>query len=186
MAQAARDYSHYGSYRNSYRSTRETRSYRDYYSSAAPQRREQPARAPRPNIHVVPGKGRDTKLKQGLSAIAVSSFKLVVALAVVFAAVLCVRVGLSVATVQSMANASELSTQIEDARDASTDLEIQHSVLTNPTNIQKKASDLGMAAPKETTYLTVTLPVTVVENADGSLSMSQTIERIVDAAAAAK
>lgn len=146
----------------------------------------QPARAPRPDIRVLPGKGRDARRNQGVPPIALSAFKAVVVLAVMLAVVLCARVWLSVATVQSLESAAALNASIDDARSYGTALEIQHSVLASPTRIEKKAAQLGMTSPKTTTYLTVSVPAKVVSYGDGRLSVCGTLASVVDAAAAAR
>ena len=98
-------------------------------------------------------------------------------------AVICsVRIFLSVSTVQALESSAVLQSQIEDARAAGNDLEIRHAVLSNPSSIQKKATRLGMSAPKTTERITVALPASTQLNAAGSISVSATLKSVQNSA----
>ena len=105
-------------------------------------------------------------------------FKIAIAAVAVLAVICSVRIFLSVSTVQALESSAVLQSQIEDARAAGNDLEIRHAVLSNPTDIQKKATRLGMSAPKSTERITVALPAQTMLNSTGSISISSTLKSV--------
>ena len=170
MAQAARD-------RYSYRSTAVS------YGTSAPERKPETTRRP---YKVIEGEGRSSERAAKLSDFAVHSFKTVIAVVAILAVVCSLRVFLSVSTVQVLEASASLQTQIEEARATGNDLEIRHSVLANPTSVQKKAAKLGMSAPKTTERLIVALPAETKTFENGKISVSATIKSIQYSAGAAK
>lgn len=140
----------------------------------------------RSRYRVIEGEGKSAQHAPKLSLGAVRSFKAILAVVAVLAVVCSVRVFMSVSTVQALEASAHLQTQIEEARATGNDLEIRHSVLANPASIQKKASKLGMSAPKTTERLVVALPPSTKTFADGSISISKTIKSITNYAASAK
>lgn len=143
--------------------------------AAAPARN--PQQSPRKRYKVIPGGNNDPRARV-LPKSVVHGFKAIIAVIAVLAVVCGVRVWLSVSTVQALASTNTIQEQIEEARAAGNDLEIQHSVLANPTRIQKQAKNLGMAAPKKSISMTVELPATTVTFKDGSINMAATLKSV--------
>lgn len=183
MAQAARkSYVTYGS--AAYKTSSSSASQRGY--AARPQRQAAPEIDVRSRVRVITGAGKSAQHAPKLSMAAVRSFKAVIAIVAVLAVVCSVRIFMSVSTVQALEASANLQTQIEEARATGNDLEIRHSVLANPASIQRKASKLGMSAPKTTERLVVALKPATKTFADGSISISKTIKSITNYAASAK
>lgn len=105
--------------------------------------------------------------------------KAVVAIAFAFALVCCVRVALTAASVSTSLESSSLSTQIETARSAGNDLEVQQSQLSNSMHVRLAATSLGMAAPAETAVVTLP-PDVVATDASGALSLSGSLSAIAN------
>ena len=173
MAQAAR--------RNSYGSVYATRG-GVYGTSARQLSQEAPQQQPRERYTVIPGQNKSAERAVALSPVAIRGFKFALAVLAALALICSVRVFLSVSTVQALEASASLQTQIEEARAAGNDLEIRHAVLSNPSSIQKKATRLGMSAPKTTERITVALPASTQLNAAGSISVSATLKSVQNSA----
>ncbi len=173
MAQAAR--------RNSYGSVYATRG-GVYGTSARQLSQEAPQQQPRERYTVIPGQNKSAERAVALSPVAIRGFKFALAALAALALICSVRVFLSVSTVQALEASASLQTQIEEARAAGNDLEIRHAVLSNPSSIQKKATRLGMSAPKTTERITVALPASTQLNAAGSISVSATLKSVQNSA----
>ena len=153
-----------------------------YYSSVAPKR--EPQATPRPDVRVIPGRRASNPAYQTLSQGTVNAFKfLLVALAII-AVIAGVRVWISSATLASLENVESLQSQLDEAQSSSNELEIQHSILASSSRIEQRATELGMTAPSDVTYLKVTLPGNVALNAAGNISIADTLQNIKNAAAA--
>ena len=177
MAQAAR--------RNSYGSVYATRG-GVYGTSARQLSQEAPQQQPRERYTVLPGQNKSAERAVALSPVAIRGFKFALAALAALALICSVRVFLSVSTVQALEASASLQTQIEEARAAGNDLEIRHAVLSNPSSIQKKATRLGMSAPKTTERITVALPPSTQLNAAGSISVSATLKSVQNSALGSK
>ena len=177
MAQAAR--------RNSYGSVYATRG-GVYGTSARQLSQEAPQQQPRERYTVIPGQNKSAERAVALSPVAIRGFKFALAVLAALALICSVRVFLSVSTVQALEASASLQTQIEEARAAGNDLEIRHAVLSNPSSIQKKATRLGMSAPKTTERITVALPPSTQLNAAGSISVSATLKSVQNSALGSK
>ncbi|MDD6738903.1 MAG: hypothetical protein PUD96_02635 [Coriobacteriaceae bacterium] len=177
MAQAAR--------RNSYGSVYATRG-GVYGTSARQLSQEAPQQQPRERYTVIPGQNKSAERAVALSPVAIRGFKFALAALAALALICSVRVFLSVSTVQALEASASLQTQIEEARAAGNDLEIRHAVLSNPSSIQKKATRLGMSAPKTTERITVALPPSTQLNAAGSISVSATLKSVQNSALGSK
>ena len=173
MAQAAR--------RNSYGSVYATRG-GVYGTSARQLSQEAPQQQPRERYTVIPGQNKSAERAVALSPVAIRGFKFALAALAALALICSVRVFLSVSTVQALEASASLQTQIEEARAAGNDLEIRHAVLSTPSSIQKKATRLGMSAPKTTERITVALPPSTQLNAAGSISVSATLKSVQNSA----
>ncbi len=149
-------------------------------SQYAPQRA--PQQTKRKSYRVIPGQGTDAKRAHGLSLGVVRSFKSIIVFAVCLLAVCGVRVWMSVSTVQALQASSNIQTQIEDARAAGNELEIEHSVLANPTRIQKQAKSMGMSSPKSTEQITVALPPSTKTFRNGGIDIKSTVKSIENSA----
>jgi cell division protein FtsL len=73
--------------------------------------------------------------------------------------------------------ASDISTQIELARDGSNTLEVEQSTLSNPTRIKEQAAALGMTTSETTTFIDISGDV-VVTDETGRLSLSSSIDAL--------
>ena len=177
MAQTAR--------RNSYGSVYATRG-GVYGTSARQLSQEAPQQQPRERYTVIPGQNKSAERAVALSPVAIRGFKFALAALAALALICSVRVFLSVSTVQALEASASLQTQIEEARVAGNDLEIRHAVLSNPSSIQKKATRLGMSAPKTTERITVALPPSTQLNAAGSISVSATLKSVQNSALGSK
>ena len=177
MAQAAR--------RNSYGSVYATRG-GVYGTNARQLSQEAPQQQPRERYTVIPGQNKSAERAVALSPVAIRGFKFALAALAALALICSVRVFLSVSTVQALEASASLQTQIEEARAAGNDLEIRHAVLSNPSSIQKKATRLGMSAPKTTERITVALPPSTQLNAAGSISVSATLKSVQNSALGSK
>lgn len=145
------------------------------YGSAAPAYRPESE----PEFGVIPGHRSRSEVVE-LPASIMTIARVVVAVAIVIAAIACVRVGLSAMSVNTSIATSELSSQIESARTTGNDLEVKQSQLSNSTHIKLEATGLGMAAPSETTVVTLE-PDVVATDAQGSLSLSGSLSAIENA-----
>ena len=134
-----------------------------------------PESRPRTRISVVPGQ-RSRTTPAPASAITPALVLKVVAVAlIVLTCAAFARLGLAAATVTTSMQSQELSSQIDDARDTGSSLEVTQSLLSNSNRVRSQAEKLGMAAPAEVG--TITMPEDVVStNDDGSLSLSRSVE----------
>ena len=171
--------------RNSYGSVYATRG-GVYGTSARQLSQEAPQQQPRERYTVIPGQNKSAERAVALSPVAIRGFKFALAALAALALICSVRVFLSVSTVQALEASASLQTQIEEARAAGNDLEIRHAVLSNPSSIQKKATRLGMSAPKTTERITVALPPSTQLNAAGSISVSATLKSVQNSALGSK
>jgi cell division protein FtsL len=111
-------------------------------------------RPSRPAFEVVRGKGHRIPGEPVLSPAHHTAFQMVM-VAIVFLAIVCIgRVWLSAATASTTVNSQEITSQISAAYSTGADLEVQHAVLSNPTRIQKIATDtLGMVPATSVSYV---------------------------------
>lgn len=103
--------------------------------------------------------------------------RIAVAVALVVAAVCCVRVGLSAASVTSSIAVDDLGSRIEDARSYGSDLEVQQSRLSNSEHIRVEAENLGMVPPVGTQAVVLSPDVVVVDE-EGNLSLAGSVAAI--------
>ncbi|MCD8199793.1 MAG: cell division protein FtsL [Coriobacteriaceae bacterium] len=160
-----------------------TATYHTYvYGSAVPaprpEPRPEPAPEPRPDVRVLPGRGESAAKLATLSATAVNIFKLALVATVLVAVVAVARVALCSATVESNRAIQDLEAQITTASAETNELEIEHSLLSNPTRVEKEAKKLGMSTPAVTTPLTVELYSDPVLNKNGTISLSKTLAKL--------
>jgi cell division protein FtsL len=123
------------------------------YSQAEPYIREVP-RAP---LRVLPGKAPQVEVQKALDPFKHTLFKIAIFSALFIGLVLCVRVAVVTQIVDNLIVSEQISQNIEDARAAGLQLEVQHSIAANPTHIQELAAEeLGMAPAAQVGYLDVT------------------------------
>lgn len=162
MAQAARQY--YG--------------YQRYAASAA--RTAAPERAQRPDVRVIPGQRASNPALQSISPEYAFAFKLAVILIATIAVLCAARVWLSATTVAMLDNVNAIESTLASAQAKTSELEIQHSILSSSTRIEEEATKIGMVAPAEVKYLKVVVPGKVVLNADSSISLAGTLQNVED------
>lgn len=155
-----------GSMRNAAGSSRQ--------GSAAPKRASDAERR-RGEVRVVEGGRSRNQALKGLSPAAVRAFVLICVFALVFSLVCGVRVALSAATLDALTVNQELETELDEAIETGSELEIQRSILTSSSRIKKKARALGMRAATDVTYITVDLDLGYETNADGTISLSRSL-----------
>jgi cell division protein FtsL len=126
------------------------RAYEPLWGTAAP-RREDPRRE---RFEVVPGKGRPGTVEAGVSPLVIFAFKVGVVILMFLCVVGLATVWLEASTVEILTSTSSVESAISTAREAGSNLEVQYSVLVNPTRIKTIASEsLGMSAPTTTATL---------------------------------
>lgn len=104
----------------------------------------------------------------------VSLAKLAVVLVLAITLVAFVRVGLVAGTVSSSISIDQTSEQMSALRSSARDLEVQYSMVSNPTTIKREAEALGMKPAAD--IITLTLPEDVVQTNDrGELSLSKSL-----------
>lgn len=153
--------------------------YQQHSAAPAPRRTSQPDA--RSRIGVVPGRGRAAQSAPQTSNIVF----LAKVLAVVLLVVACMgvaRVALTTATVTTSLKTQELSSKIDDARSDGVALEASQSVLMSSARVKNEATDLGMAAPAYVQDMTLS-PDVVVQNEDGSISLSKSVAAAASAGA---
>lgn len=141
------------------------------YSYPYPKRA--PERAPRPHVRVVPGQVTRTA-PSALPSSVISVAKVAAVVLVVVALVAVARVALMSAAVSASMESQTLSSSIDSARSAGSDLEVMQSLLSNPTRVKAEANGLKMTAPESVATISLDQDV-VATNDDGSLSLSKSV-----------
>ncbi len=162
MAQAARQY--YG--------------YTRYAASAV--QTDAPERASRPDVRVIPGKRASNPALQSISPEYAFAFKLALVVIITIAVLCSVRVWLSASTVALLENVNAVESTLASAQAKTSELEIQHSILSSSTRIEEEAAKIGMVAPADVKYLKIVVPGKVVMNPDGSISLAGTLQNVED------
>ena len=142
-----------------------------------------PAHVParRSRVEVLPGSRRSSRKQGNASSSIVILARSIAVILVVIAVVCCVRIALTSATVTTMRESDELSTQIAEARSVGTGFEMEQSGLTSTSVLKGAAKRMGMTTPYEVGA--IALPADVVAtDADGNLSFSGTIHNVIGAA----
>lgn len=142
-----------------------------------------PAYSPEPqrrkSFEVVPGGAPRTNSNAASETVLIFA-KILIAVVLVFAFISVFRISLSSATVALAIESKTLDTQIEDARDAGSALEVQQSSLANPSRIKSEASSIGMSVPSAITYLDMSGDI-VTTDANGNLSLAGSVNELVEA-----
>lgn len=171
MAQAARQ-------RYSYFDGTAARAY-DY--SSRTQRRTQ--QKTRPDMTVIPGRRSENPAYATISETFARAFKYTLVILAVLGVICGLRIWLWTSTVSALGSVNELESSLTSAQAQTNELEIQHSILSSSTRIEQEAANLGMVAPENVTYLKVVIPSKIMTNADGSISLADTIKNVQDYAA---
>ena len=147
-----------------------------YRGAAVPAR--MPARNPR--VEVLPGSRRPARKQSTASPSIITLGRSIAVILVVIAAVCCIRIALTSATVSTMIESDQLSAEIAEARSVGTGFEMEQSGLTSASVLRGAAKRMGMYTPYEVGA--IALPADVVAtDAQGNLSFSGTIRNVIDA-----
>jgi cell division protein FtsL len=103
-------------------------------------RAQEPLRSERPAFEVVTGGGLDAKARQGVSPFFLSCIKMAAIIVAFVVALGGVRVTLTAATVTTLQANAQLQTQIEDACDYCDALQVERSVLSSASRINRIAT----------------------------------------------
>lgn len=129
---------------------------------------------PRQPFEVVPGGKRNHEQDTASSAVMLFA-KILIAGVIVFAMIGAIRITLSSATVALALETKQLDSQIEDARDVGSSLEVEQSALSNPSRIKTEAERIGMQTPASTTVIDISDDI-VETDSNGALSLSASID----------
>ena len=143
---------------------------------AYPRRSYEQAPTRTPDIHVVPGRGRETS-DGTLPASAVTLAKVAAVLLLLFALIGIVRIVLASAAVSTAVETEAVAAQIETARSTGKDLEVRESHLSNPVYLKGEATELNMQAAENTQIMTLSKDVVVCDEA-GRLSLSASLKSV--------
>ena len=125
-----------------------------------------------PDVEVL--SGSSAHAEQGLPQGVISLARAIVIVAAVVALLALARVTLSAMSVSTTIATSELSTEIETARAAGNDLEVQQSQLSNSMHIRLAAESMGLGAAESTVAIDLGEDV-VATDESGNLSLSGSI-----------
>lgn len=128
----------------------------------------------RPDVRVVRGGASEEKPK----SLFVTAATMLAVVMVVFTVLCFARIVLTNETVTTLIQSDSLSSQIAEARSTGVSLEMEQSVLSNPSAIKASAKSLGMTTPAEVGTIALT-PDVVAVNGDGQLSLSDTVKNVV-------
>lgn len=149
-------------------------------SAARAYAQQQPLESPRPDLRVLPGKGRDYASNLGVSPFVMTCFKIAVVAILVLAAIGVARVWFTAATVSTLMDSENLTSQIDTARATGANLEVQQTVLANPTRIKAYATDnLGMVTTTAIEYMDMS-DGAVATDSSGNLSLSGSLVALDD------
>ena len=147
--------------------------------TAARKRQDAVSRQRKPRLNVIKGTAQETA-RQSSTLLIVAT---VVAAVLVALAIVCfARIAFASASVTVGMETQKVEAQISADRSAAGALEVQDTVLSNPTRIQDEAGKLDMAAPEYSDE--IYLPADVVStDADGNLSFAESVRRASNQAA---
>ena len=114
------------------------------------------------------------------AALLVTAAKLAAVVFVLVAALSFARIALTNAAVTTMIESDAISAQISEARSSGVGLEMEQSVLSSNSALNAAVKRLGMAAPAEVGAIALS-PDIVAVNANGELSLSDSVKNVVGA-----
>lgn len=132
-----------------------------------------PKRSGSPRVSTVAGERPQQRTTFLPSSVGFLAGAIAVAL-VVITAVCFVRIYLSSETVTSTMAVQKAEASIAQARSDGSALEVQSSVMTSVASVKDRAKAIGMIEPEFETAIVLS-PDVVVTNADGSLSLAESI-----------
>ncbi|MCL1890855.1 MAG: hypothetical protein FWG00_02345 [Coriobacteriia bacterium] len=147
----------------------------DYDYDYSPQRRPREVEVPRPPLRALPGRRAAAQQKSLVGQLArvvlsTGAFCFLFAMAVGVTSIT-----VSNATVQMLLESESITETIGEARSVGLELEVQHSIATNPARVQEAAGALGM------------VPVGQIDKLDATTILDPTtVETIAQAAAKAE
>ncbi|MDR2672201.1 MAG: hypothetical protein LBC35_02685 [Coriobacteriales bacterium] len=103
-----------------------------------------PQARPAPQLKALPGKGLGARTRPDIQPWATTAAVMAAVVIAVLASVCVARIALSNLTVQMMLNGEQIANEITTARSMGLELEVRHSVATNPNRVQDAATKLGM------------------------------------------
>lgn len=124
-------------------------------------------------FEVVPG-GAPQQDTHAVSSVVAKAVRVLAVLVAVFALLGAVRITLDSMTIGTALEYRQLSRDIDAARTEGNALELEKSMLSNPTRIKEEARNIGMAAPAQTTYIDLSGDV-VVTDETGNLLLSDSM-----------
>lgn len=147
-------------------------SMRPIFGSAAPELQPEY----RSDVHVV-RTGRSLQTQQQPSLLP-TLVKMAAVVIVTIAILSFARIMLTSNAVVTMIENESLSSQITEARSTGISLEMEQSVLKNPSAIRAQAKQMNMVAPLSATTITLKPDIVAIESGD-TLSLSGTIKNVV-------
>lgn len=118
-----------------------------------------PLSEPRQRFKVVPGTGRRTRTEAGLNPLVLFSFKIGVVALVLLGVVGLITVWLQASTVDLLTQTATAESSINSARAQGSTLEVQYSILSNPSRVKTIAAEqLGMTAADSVTTINISMP----------------------------
>jgi len=102
--------------------------------------RHEEARAPRPSFSVVTGGGLDARARRGVSTAFLTRVKVAVVVSMTFIALGTCRVALTTASVSLLQGNVTLRSEIKEAKAYNDDLQVEHSVLSSASRIDRIAT----------------------------------------------
>ncbi len=143
------------------------RAYEPLWNTAVPRRE----RNPRERFEVVPGKGRHPEVEAGINPLVLFSFKVGIVFLLILGGVGLATVWLQASTVDLLMQTSSAESAISSARATGSNLEVQYSVLVNPTRIKGIASEsLGMSAASNVASLDLSSRSSLSSSASSTVS----------------
>jgi len=117
--------------------------------------------------------------EQPTTSLLVTLARMAAIVLIVITALSFARIALTNAAVVTMIESDALSSQIADARTTGVSLEMEQSVLSNTSAIKAAAKRLGMGTPYEVGSI-ILPPDVVATTGDGALSLSGTVNKLVE------
>ena len=135
-----------------------------------------PAENPRTTrITSVPGTRRAPREQHESNVTLVTLAKFLIVAMVIVAIASIVRITLASATVTTMVEGDNISSEIAEARSAGTELEVAQATLTAPAALKDKAEDLNMSVATDISTIALAEDV-VVKDSAGNLSLSLSVQ----------
>lgn len=138
----------------------------------------QPLPSRQSNPRIIEGGGKPQEDFLAGHAFAIKAAKFTVICALIFAGIGFGRITLDTATVNEAMAAQQYESQLEVARSAISDLQVEQSSLSNPTRIKEQAKLLGMESPSNVSVIDISGDVVELDD-EGNLSLSKSLETLV-------